>query len=391
MVLRELEEHGVEVYPGSVRYLRAVKDAGPATAVVTASANGEKVIAAGGFADLIDVRVDGLVAARDALRGKPEPDTFLAAARLLGVEPSEAVVYEDAISGVEAGRAGGRVPPALELARGGQSGEPGADDRDVGATSALVARLRAAGERLGGGAEHRAGRGGGPCAEQAPARDCVVPWLIGHCVILSAAARTGSHVLTNLTRRAFQIVMDLKLRPRPPFDPSSLLGFFARRAVAGVEAVTDGAYRRSLRLVGGVAVVELRPRHDAIRVRATVADPADRDVVEAACRTLFDLDAEPSRVLEVLGSDPVIGDAVRAAPGRRVPGHPDPAELAIRAVIGQQVSVAGAVTIAGRLVAEFGPPLAEPVDGVTHLFPAPAALAALDPESLPMPRRADEH
>jgi beta-phosphoglucomutase family hydrolase len=106
MVLRELDEHGVEVYPGSVRYLRAVKEAGLATAVVTASANGEKVIAAGGFADLIDVRVDGLVAARDSLRGKPEPDTFLAGARMLGVEPDAAVVYEDAISGVQAGRAG---------------------------------------------------------------------------------------------------------------------------------------------------------------------------------------------------------------------------------------------------------------------------------------------
>jgi beta-phosphoglucomutase family hydrolase len=106
MVLRELDEHGVEVYPGSVRYLRAVKEAGMPTAVVTASANGEKVIAAGGFADLIDVRVDGLVAARDGLRGKPEPDTFLAGARLLGVDPAAAVVFEDAISGVEAGRAG---------------------------------------------------------------------------------------------------------------------------------------------------------------------------------------------------------------------------------------------------------------------------------------------
>jgi beta-phosphoglucomutase family hydrolase len=106
MVLRELDEHGVEVYPGSVDYLRAVKAAGLATAVVTASANGEKVIAAGGFADLIDVRIDGLVAARDGLRGKPAPDTFLAGARALGVEPSEAVVYEDALSGVEAGRAG---------------------------------------------------------------------------------------------------------------------------------------------------------------------------------------------------------------------------------------------------------------------------------------------
>ena len=180
--------------------------------------------------------------------------------------------------------------------------------------------------------------------------------------------------------------MEFELRPRRPFDPSPLLGFFARRAVAGIEAVTDGIYRRSLRLAGGAAVVELRPRRDAIHIRATLADPADRAAAEAACRALFDLDAEPSRVLEALGSDAVIGDAVRAAPGRRVPGHPDPAELAIRAVIGQQVSVAGASTIAGRLVAEFGRPLAQPVDGVTHLFPAPDALAALDPESLPMPR-----
>jgi beta-phosphoglucomutase family hydrolase len=106
LVLTELDEHGVEVYAGSVDYLRAVKEAGLATAVVTASANGEHVIAAGGFADLIDARVDGVVAARDHLRGKPEPDTFLAGARVLGVEPAQAVVFEDAISGVQAGRAG---------------------------------------------------------------------------------------------------------------------------------------------------------------------------------------------------------------------------------------------------------------------------------------------
>ncbi len=106
LVLTELEEHGVEVYPGSVDYLRAVKEAGLATAVVTASANGEQVIQAGGFADLIDERIDGVVAARDSLRGKPEPDTFLAGARALGVEPAHAVVFEDAISGVAAGRAG---------------------------------------------------------------------------------------------------------------------------------------------------------------------------------------------------------------------------------------------------------------------------------------------
>ena len=106
LVLAELEEHGVEVYPGSVDYLRAVKAAGLATAVVTASANGEHVIGAAGFADLIDERIDGIVAARDSLRGKPHPDTFLAGARALGVEPAEAVVFEDALSGVAAGRAG---------------------------------------------------------------------------------------------------------------------------------------------------------------------------------------------------------------------------------------------------------------------------------------------
>jgi HAD superfamily hydrolase (TIGR01509 family) len=107
LVLRELEEHGVEVYEGSVRYLRAVKQAGLATAIVTASANGAQVIAAAGFADLIDVRIDGVVAARDGLRGKPEADTFIAGARALGVPVAEAVVYEDALSGVAAGRAGG--------------------------------------------------------------------------------------------------------------------------------------------------------------------------------------------------------------------------------------------------------------------------------------------
>jgi len=106
MVLEELAEHGVEVYPGSVTYLKAVKDAGLATAVVTASANGEQVITAAGFADLIDVRVDGVVAAAEDLRGKPHPDTFLAGARELGVEAAAAVVFEDALSGVAAGRAG---------------------------------------------------------------------------------------------------------------------------------------------------------------------------------------------------------------------------------------------------------------------------------------------
>jgi HAD superfamily hydrolase (TIGR01509 family) len=106
LLLRELEEHGVDVYEGSRRYLEAVKAAGLRTAVVTASANGEHVVRAAGFGDLIDARIDGVVAAREGLRGKPAPDTFLAGARALGVPAAQAAVFEDALAGVAAGRAG---------------------------------------------------------------------------------------------------------------------------------------------------------------------------------------------------------------------------------------------------------------------------------------------
>jgi len=106
MVLAELDEHGVTAYEGSRRYLAAVRDAGLRIAAVTASANAETVLDAGGFAEFIEVRIDGVVAERDHLKGKPAPDPFLAGARALGVEPFEAAVFEDALSGVQAGRAG---------------------------------------------------------------------------------------------------------------------------------------------------------------------------------------------------------------------------------------------------------------------------------------------
>lgn len=106
LILAELEENGVRPYPGSLRYLEAARAAGLRIAAVTASANGEKVIEAGGFAEYCEVRIDGLVAERDHLRGKPAPDPFLAGAKALGVDASEAAVFEDALSGVQAGRAG---------------------------------------------------------------------------------------------------------------------------------------------------------------------------------------------------------------------------------------------------------------------------------------------
>lgn len=107
IVLRRLDEGGVRPYPGSVAYLEAVRQAGLKRAVVSSSANCEEVLEAAGIDGFFDARVDGLVARRDQLRGKPAPDTFLAAARMLDVEPAAAAVFEDALAGVAAGRAGG--------------------------------------------------------------------------------------------------------------------------------------------------------------------------------------------------------------------------------------------------------------------------------------------
>jgi beta-phosphoglucomutase family hydrolase len=107
LLLERLDRDGVEVMPGSADYLRAARAAGLRTAVVTASANGAQVVRAAGLEDLVEERVDGVVAQREGLPGKPAPDTFLAAARLLGIEAGAAAVFEDALAGVAAGRAGG--------------------------------------------------------------------------------------------------------------------------------------------------------------------------------------------------------------------------------------------------------------------------------------------
>ncbi len=105
-VLKLIHDHGVEPYEGSVRYVRAARDAGLPRAVVSSSANCRDVLKAAGIDDLFETIVDGVVAERDQLRGKPAPDTFLAGAKALGVEPSSAAVFEDALAGVEAGHAG---------------------------------------------------------------------------------------------------------------------------------------------------------------------------------------------------------------------------------------------------------------------------------------------
>jgi AraC family transcriptional regulator, regulatory protein of adaptative response / DNA-3-methyladenine glycosylase II len=178
----------------------------------------------------------------------------------------------------------------------------------------------------------------------------------------------------------------LRLPFRAPLDGGALLGWLAARAVPGVEEVDGDVYRRSLRLPRGPGVVELAFEGDCVRCLLWLDDLRDLTPAVQRCRRLLDLDADPGAVAEHLGADALVGPLVRAAPGLRVPGTVDGAELAVRAVLGQQVSVPAARPGAGRLVAEHGEALARPRGAVTALFPAAAALAALDPARLPMPR-----
>lgn len=130
IVLRRIRTDGVKAYDGSVRYVRAARDAGLRRAVVSSSTNCADVLVAAGIAELFEERVDGLTAERDHLAGKPKPDMFLAAARALDVAPAEAVVFEDALAGVAAGRAGG-FGFVVGVDRGGQASELEARGADI--------------------------------------------------------------------------------------------------------------------------------------------------------------------------------------------------------------------------------------------------------------------
>ena len=179
--------------------------------------------------------------------------------------------------------------------------------------------------------------------------------------------------------------LSLRLPYRRPFDPASVFSFLGTRAVPGVESWDGTTYRRTLRLPNGTGIVALTPADGYVACTLQLDALADLTAAVARARRVADLDADPVAVAEVLGGDALLAPLVAAAPGRRVPGTVDGAELAVRAVLGQQVSVAGARTLAGRLVQACGTPLDAPADGLTHLFPTSAALAAIDPALLAMP------
>ena len=185
--------------------------------------------------------------------------------------------------------------------------------------------------------------------------------------------------------------LDLRLRYRPPYPWEAVLGYLARRAVPGVEEVREGAYRRAIVVDGAAGLIEVRPLDGEHGLRLRVVAPVSRELIRTVerVRRLFDLDADPEEIGRRLGADPWLAPALESLPGVRVPGAWDGFELAVRAIVGQQVSVAAATRTMGGLAARYGEPLAGtggwPAGTVERLFPTPARLAAADPAGLRLP------
>jgi len=182
------------------------------------------------------------------------------------------------------------------------------------------------------------------------------------------------------------VSVSLRLAYRPPLAVAELLNFLAVRAVPSVEVVGDGTYQRWVRLPHGTGSLALTPKDGYVAVTLRLADLRDLAPAVHRCRRLFDLDADPVAVDQTLTADPVFTADVAATPGVRVPRSVDGFEIACRAVIGQQISVASARGVLARMATELGEPVEAP-DGVplTRLFPSPEAVAKAPDDALPMP------
>jgi AraC family transcriptional regulator, regulatory protein of adaptative response / DNA-3-methyladenine glycosylase II len=183
----------------------------------------------------------------------------------------------------------------------------------------------------------------------------------------------------------------LRLQHRLPFEGDPLIRFLGGRAIQGVEEVVDGHYRRTVALGTNqsIGTIDLDPTggEGSVILRVQLEDLRDLNRTVQRCRQLLDLDADPATIAETLGADETLSPLIAAHPGLRVPGAVQGWEVAVRAILGQQVSVAGARTLAGRLVAALGPRLPEPDGGLTHLFPGPEAFADADLPALGVTRQ----
>ncbi|WP_438299517.1 DNA-3-methyladenine glycosylase family protein [Pseudomonas sp. NMS19W] len=181
--------------------------------------------------------------------------------------------------------------------------------------------------------------------------------------------------------------MRLRLEYQAPYDWPAMLGFLAARAVVGMEAVIEGVYSRSIGLDGVHGTVSVWPGDgDALEVELDFPDAAAVPEIVARLRRLFDLDADLPTMQRHLKADPLLAPLIAERPGLRVPGTWDGLELAFRAVLGQQITVVGAIRLAGKLLAQYGEPLRSSVPGLTHVFPRAAVLASADLATLGMPK-----
>jgi AraC family transcriptional regulator of adaptative response / DNA-3-methyladenine glycosylase II len=178
-----------------------------------------------------------------------------------------------------------------------------------------------------------------------------------------------------------------RLRYRPPFQWERLIAFLSARAIPGVEAVESGRYSRTIRLGdhAGTLTVSNDEKHLALDVHISFPDPRSLFLIIERVRRMFDLLAEPGEITACLKTDPLLAKRIAALPGLRVPGCWDGFELSMRAILGQQVSVKGAGTLAGRLVQKFGTPIGTGLT-LTHLFPPPSVLAEADVASIGLPK-----
>lgn len=184
----------------------------------------------------------------------------------------------------------------------------------------------------------------------------------------------------------------LRLAYRPPYDWGHVHGFLATRAIRGVEVATSESYARAVHTPSGHAVLQFRPVEcvHALALLIRGAMPAELPILVSTARRMFDLSADPVRITAALCSDPVLRPLIAERPGLRIPGVWDPFECSVRAILGQQLSVAAATTLLGQLVERFGAPIEPLVTGITHLFPTPAVLADANLQKLGIspPRRA---
>ena len=209
--------------------------------------------------------------------------------------------------------------------------------------------------------------------------------------VRSTCDRTPTVLRHNATQRRIPDMalggqaLALRLPVRTPFAYDGIFGHLAATAVSGCEEVRDGTFRRTLRLTGGNGIVSLTPQTDHVRCVLVLENVRDLATAIARCRRLLDLDADPDAVIDALGSDADLRAVVAKAPGQRIPRTVDENEMAVRTVLGQQVSTKAARTHAGRLVSAYGSPVSDPTGGLTHTFPAVEQLAEIDPAHLAVP------